>query len=632
MSIEKIKPSFHFEAERIEQLKQIAPEAFADGKIIWENLQEALGDFVDDENANSEHFGLFWPGKREARKIASTSSLGTLIPCAGEGLDEVNTKNVFIEGDNLEVLKLLQKSYSNRIKLIYIDPPYNTGSDFIYDDNFTENIDEYMRRTGQLDEDAQPISTNTKADGRFHSKWLSMMYPRLRLARNLLSNDGFIFISIDENEICNLKLLMNEVFGEENFISCIANVNNPKGRSDDKYIATAHEYLLVYKKDNGDLLGFDPEEKVTKRYNKTEDNALYREIDLRKTGDNDRREDRPNLFYYFYYSEDKSEFFPSKTKLDLPTHIEITPTRKDGSDGNWRWGFDTVVLNIEKLAPNFMGVRKKWTVVEKDFLTEDKTVKPTTAWTFKEVNSERGSEQFIELGFDKELFPKPKPLGLLSKILKISINKYEDNFVLDFFAGSGSFANAVIEFNKENNCDIKHISVQLPYKIQENEYAYKKGYRVISEITKERLIKASNKYKPKDFGFKVFKFYYSNYKPWKNYTGTDVKELEKLFEKNTSPLVEDWKPENLLSEILIIEGFPLHSSKNILTRYSDNKIIEVISDFCEHKLIICLDDKIDDNTIKTLELSDNDIFICLDNAISDKDKVTLQDKGLIKTI
>lgn len=632
MSIEKIKPSFHFEAERIEQLKQIAPEAFADGKIIWENLQEALGDFVDDENANSEHFGLFWPGKREARKIASSPSLGTLIPCAGEGLDEDKTKNIFIEGDNLEVLKLLQKSYSNRVKLIYIDPPYNTGNDFIYDDNFTESIDEYLKNSGQLDEDAKPISANTKADGRFHSKWLSMMYPRLRLARNILENEGFIFVSIDENEISNLKILMNEVFGEENFISCIANINNPKGRSDDKYIATAHEYLLIYKKDNGLLFGFDPEEKVTKRYNKSEDNAPYREIDLRKTGDKDRREDRPKMFYYFYYNEQTKDFYVSQNNEILDNYIQIFPTRADGSDGRWRWGFDTALANINKLVPNYMSVRKKWTVVEKDFLTDDKSVKPTSAWTFKDVNSERGSEQFVELGFDKEIFNNPKPLGLLKRILKICINKYEDNIVLDFFAGSGSFANAVMEFNKENDCNINHISIQLPYLIQENEYAYKKGYRIISEITKERLIKASIKNKAIDSGFKVYKLYYSNYKPWKNYIGTDIKELENLFENNTSPLVDDWTPENLLSEILLIEGFPLDSKTEVIDAYKQNKVMQVISDFCEHKLLICLDDSIDDNTIKSLELTEKDIFICLDNAISDKDKVTLQDKGLIKTI
>jgi adenine-specific DNA-methyltransferase len=425
---------------------------------------------------------------------------------------------------------------------------------------------------------------------------------------------------------------MNEVFGEENFISCIANINNPKGRSDDKYIATSHEYLLIYKKDNGLLLGFDPEEKVTKRYNKSEDNVQYREIDLRKTGDKDRREDRPKMFYYFYYNEETKDFFVSQDDNVKDGYVKIYPTRADGSDGRWRWGFDTAFANISKLVPNYMSVRKKWTVVEKDFLTEDKSVKPTSSWTFKDVNSERGSEQFVELGFDKEIFNNPKPLGLLKRILKICINKYENNIVLDFFAGSGSFANAVMEYNKENDCDIKHISIQLPYLIQENEYAYKKGYRIISEITKERLIKASEKNNTKDSGFKVFKLYFSNYKPWKNYIGTDIKELEDLFKSNNSPLVDDWKAENLLSEIQLIEGFPLDSKIENIESYKKNEIKEVSSDFCEHKLLVCLDTNIDDETIKLLQLSDNDIFICLDTAISDKDKVTLQDKGLIKTI
>ncbi len=632
MSINKIRPNFHFEAERIEQLKQIAPEAFADGKINWDTLKEALGDFLEDENDSAEHFGLFWPGKKEARKVASIPSLGTLIPCPGEGINEDNTKNIFIEGENLEVLKLLQKSYANQIKLIYIDPPYNTGNDFVYDDNFTESIDEYLRRTGQLDEEAKPISANTKADGRFHSKWLSMMYPRLRLARNILENEGFIFVSIDENEISNLRLLMNEVFGEENFISCIANINNPKGRSDDKYVATAHEYLLIYKKDNGLLFGFEPEDKVTRRYNKEENNSSYREIDLRKTGDKDRREDRPKMFYFFYFNQETNHFFVSQNDEKLEGNIQIFPSRADGSDGRWRWGFDTALANINSLLPNYMSVRKKWTVIEKDFLTEDKSVKPTSAWTFKDVNSERGSEQFVELGFDKEIFNNPKPLGLLKRILKICINNYEDNIVLDFFAGSGSFANAVMEYNKENNCDINHISIQLPHLIQDSEYAYKKGYRIISEITKERLIKASQKNNVNNTGFKVYKLYHSNFKPWKNYTGVDIKELETLFENSNTPLVDNWQPQNLLNEIILIEGFPLDSKITVIETYTTNTVREVVSDFCEHKLLVCLDAKVNDDTIKSLSLSEEDIFICLDTAITDKDKVTLQDKGLIKTI
>jgi len=215
MPIEKLRPSFSFDEEKIKQLKEIAPEAFADNQVNWEVLKEALGEYLEEDEQDIEHFGLFWPGKREARRMASIPSKGTLVPCPGEGIDEENTRNIFIEGENLEVLKILQKSYADRIKMIYIDPPYNTGNDFVYDDDFTEPIEEYRRRTGQIDEEGKPLTTNKKADGRFHSKWLSMMYPRLRLAKNLLSDDGVIFVSIDDNEVHNLRMIMNEVFGEK---------------------------------------------------------------------------------------------------------------------------------------------------------------------------------------------------------------------------------------------------------------------------------------------------------------------------------------------------------------------------------------------------------------------------------
>lgn len=632
MAIEKLRPVTELDEQRIKQLKQIIPEAFADQRINWETLKEALGNFTEEENADAEHFGLFWPGKRDARKLAGTPSRGTLVPVPGEGLNEDITRNIFIEGENLEVLKLLQKSYAGRIKLIYIDPPYNTGNDFVYDDNFTETIEEYLKRTGQIDEEGRKLITNTKADGRFHSKWLSMMFPRLRLARNLLSDDGFIFISIDENEVANLKQLMNEIFGEENFISSVSNINNPKGRSDDKYVATAHEYLLIYKKDNGILSGFDPEEKVIRRYNKINGDKRYREIDLRKTGEGDRKEDRPNMFYFFYYDEKTKAFFPSYDEIKDKKYIKITPTRQDGSLGRWRWGFDTAKNNIERIYPKFMEVRKKWTVVEMDYLTDDEVVKPTSAWTFKDVNSERGTEQFIELGFDKEIFPKPKPLGLIKRVLKISTKPLEENIVLDFFAGSGSLAHAVMEFNKEVDGNIRHISVQLPEIISEEDYAYRKGYRNIAQISKDRIRKAAKKIMPPQPGFKSFVLRKSNYKLWQNIEGADVKKLELAFEKFESPLIDNWKEDDLLTEVVLIEGFPLDCTIKKEEVYRKNKVLAVTSDFHEHRLLICLDKKVSAETIKALQLNDDDIFICLDNAITDEQKITLSDKGLIKTI
>jgi adenine-specific DNA-methyltransferase len=247
MSYERLKPTFTLDADKIEQLRQIVPEAFADGKINWETLKHALGDQLEDEGADAEHFGLFWPGKREARRMAAISSKGTLVPVPGEGIDEETTRNIFIEGENLEVLKLLQKSYAGRIKMIYIDPPYNTGNDFVYEDDFRDPLEEYLRRTGQVDEEGKPLTTNTRADGRFHSKWLNMMFPRLKIARSLLRDEGVMFVSIDDNEVHNLRQILNEVFGEENFVVQIA-WQSRQSVQNDTDISVNHEYIVCYAK------------------------------------------------------------------------------------------------------------------------------------------------------------------------------------------------------------------------------------------------------------------------------------------------------------------------------------------------------------------------------------------------
>jgi len=293
MSYEKLRPTFTFDAERIEQLKAITPEAFADGAINWEALRAALGDHVEEESADAEHFGLFWPGKRAARQRGSEPSLGTLIPVPNAGVDEDSTSNVFIEADNLDALKVLQKAYGGRVKMIYIDPPYNTGSDFIYRDDFRENERDYLFRTGQISERGQYLTTNTKSDGRYHSSWLSMMYPRLRLARNLLSDEGVIFASIDDNEVQSLRTLMSEIFGEENFITQITIQSNPRGRQSERFVASVHEYLLVFARDIDKcrLKGSALSQDQLKEF-KHEDNAgrKYRLLGLRQRGSASRRE------------------------------------------------------------------------------------------------------------------------------------------------------------------------------------------------------------------------------------------------------------------------------------------------------------------------------------------------------
>ncbi|MCM1231336.1 MAG: site-specific DNA-methyltransferase [Ruminococcus flavefaciens] len=362
--------------------------------------------------------------------------------------------NMIIHGDNLSALKSLLPQYEGRIKCIYIDPPYNTGNEnWVYNDNVNDpHIKKWL---------GEVVGTEG-VDLSRHDKWLCMMYPRLKLLYRLLDDDGVIFISIDDNEQSNLKLICDEIFGIKNRLGTISNTNNPKGRSDDKFIATAHEYILVYAK-NSELtkwFGFEPTEEIIVRYNKLDENGKkYREIDLRKTGENDLREDRPNLFYYFYYNEKTGDFFPSSEDKTLDDYIKIFPLRADGKEGNWRWGIDTARNNISELMPKFMPTRKIWGVMQKDYLENRDLVKPTSSWTFKDVNSERGSESFLNLGFVKKDFPKPKPVGTIERCLKLSTDK--DAIILDSFAGSGTTAHAVLNMNKADSGNRKFILIEM---------------------------------------------------------------------------------------------------------------------------------------------------------------------------
>lgn len=609
MPIEKVRPAFHFEAERIEQLKQIVPEAFADGKINWESLQEALGEFLEEAEPGSEHFGLFWPGKKTARKIASIPSEGTLIPCPGEGIDEENTSNIFIEGENLEVLKLLQKSYANRIKMIYIDPPYNTGNDFIYDDNFTESIDEYLRRTGQMDEESKPLSANKKSDGRFHSKWLSMMYPRLRLARNLLKDEGLIFISIDDNEVHNLIQLCNEVFGEENQVAHFIWRRRKTQANLSKFIAPVHDYILCFCKNKNNLV-----------FNRIPFSKEYIESSF-SNPDND-----PRGVYQTGPLARPENSSNKRYELTMPNGRKIK--------AKWSCSqqtFDQYVKENRLVIPRGGEGMPRIKI----FLNELSGLLPNT-WLDNIATNEEGSKEIEEYFGSNAYFTAPKPTGLIRHLLNLGIS--DNEIILDFFGGSGTTGDSVYRYNYEfPNANISYLLVQLDEPLSETSEAYKKKYRKISEITLERL-KASSKRIKKlsknriDFGFRYFQLQRSNFKASKNYAGSNIKELELQFENDVSPLANGWSTQNLVTEIMLIEGFPLDSKAAIQSQSKKNEVTEITSNFCEHKLLVCLDKKVYADTIKSLQLNDEDIFICLDSAITDQDKVTLQDKGLIKTI
>ena len=397
------------------------------------------------------------------------------------------------------------------------------------------------------------------------------------------------------------RSMCNEVFNERNFVGIIANINNPKGRSDDKYLATAHEYIVVYAKSINSLkwYGFEPTEEIIKRYNKIDERGKkYREIDLRKTGENDLREDRPNLFYYFYFKEETNEFYPSRDECCPTGYIQIKPQREDNREGNWRWGLDTALNQIADLTPKYMPNRKVWGVMQKDYLDNRELVKPTSAWTFKDVNSERGSEEFIDLGFDKRIFPKPKPLGTLMRCIQLGSG--DGDIILDFFSGSATTAHATFLKNFEDSKMRHFILVQLPEKCNEDSEAYVEGYKNICEIGKERIRRAGKKIKEEagilgqdlDIGFRVLKLDSTNMKDV--YYSAD-EYSQGMLARLESNIKEDRTDLDLLFGCLLEWGLPLslpHVSEEI-----DGVQVHTIND---GDLIACFAQNISEAVVKEI--------------------------------
>ena len=609
--------------ENYKKLAELFPNAVTEtidpttGEVVRAVDKDVLMQEINTKvvEGNEERYQFTWPDKKKSVLLANAPINKTLRPCREESVDFDHTENLYIEGDNLEVLKLLQETYLGKIKMIYIDPPYNTGNDFVYEDDFAQSTEEYLDNSGQFDEEGNRLVENTENNGRFHTDWLNMLYPRICLARDLLSDDGVILVSIDNHEVINISKMLDEVFGTINCMGIIANTNNPKGRSDDKYIATAHEYILVYSKDISEVgwHGFEPTEKIIKRYNKVDSlGKKYREIDLRKTGENDLREDRPNLFYYFYYSEATGDFYPDRVDQVMNGYIQIKPQREDGKDGNWRWGLDTAKKQINDLVPKFMPSRKVWGVMQKDYLERRALVKPTSSWSFKDVNSERGTEEFIGLGFDKRIFPKPKPLGTITRCLKLAT--VEECVVLDFFSGSATTAHAVMQLNAEDGGKRKFIMVQLPEKTDEKSEAYKAGYKNICEIGKERIRRAARKIAEEnpeakfDGGFRVLKCDNSNMKDV-YYQSSEYE--PSLFSSLEDNIKEDRTPEDLLFQVMLDLGVLL-SGKIEETTIAGKKVFNVEDNY----LIACFDDDVTDEVITEIAKQQPYYFVMRDSSMA----------------
>ena len=491
-----------------------------------------------------ERYHLDWPGKREALLTANAPIAKTLRPARDESVDFDTTKNLFIEGDNLDALKLLQEAYLGKVKMIYIDPPYNTGNDFIYEDDFSESVESHKSRT-QCDNEGNRLVQNTPTNGRFHSDWLSMMYSRLRLARSLLSDDGLMFISIDDNEQENLRKLGDEVFGEANFVGTITRATGtPTGGGFDG-LTNMVDYIQVYRRSNvATLNGLEFGEEDSTIYNQSDERGKYLTRSLRRTGGEDRREDRPTMFY----------------GVKSPEDTLIFPIGPSGYESRWICGEERYMEMVSEGLIEWRkvdrGAGPEWHPYQKFYL-DGREKRPSNLWTEVDGNK-KGTRELREIFDSEKVFDAPKPVGLLQRI--IQIGAYKDSLILDFFAGSCSTAHAVIAQNCADGGSRKFIMIQIPQESPDGSVALKSGYKTIAEISKERIRRAGQKIaaehadKPLDTGFRVLKIDASNmadvfYSP-------DATTQDDLL-SSIDNIKPDRTPEDLLFQVMLDWGVDL---------------------------------------------------------------------------
>jgi adenine-specific DNA-methyltransferase len=586
------------EQEKLNALRQILPEAFSEGKIDWEKLKATLGENI---NFSNERYVLNWAGKSEAFKVLQTPTTKTLVPAKDESVNFDETENIFIEGENLEVMKVLQKSYFGKVKMIYIDPPYNTGNDsFIYPDKFSESKVDYEKRVGDKDEDGYMtkdgmFKKNSKENGQYHSNWLNMMMPRLYLAKNLLRQDGVIFVSIDDNEVHNLRLLMNEIFGEENFVSTFpwkkrtAKSDVPFGVSQD------YEWILAFTK--GEFgAGISVERKYYESEDFPDDRWRLSDITTQRS-----EEERPNCAFTMVDPKTNKKYFHNPKRV---WGVSKDTFHSYYDKGKIVFPDDYDFLNISIPAYRVFESEDKAKALKK--YGSENAKKAVSTFLPKEVGmSEDGNKEIVEL-FGQKLFSFPKPASLIKHFLNTHTD--DDFIVLDFFAGSGTTAHAVMDLNKEDGGKRKYICIQLPELCEEKSEANKAGYKTIAEISKERIRRAGKKIKKEiqteitnlelritklqgefptdetvaeiqnlkskisnlqsqDLGFKVLKLEDSNFKQWQQIEGKDAKatraelaealqEQMKLF---VDPVSETATIENMVYELLLKSGKDLNS-------------------------------------------------------------------------
>ncbi|MCR5336336.1 MAG: site-specific DNA-methyltransferase [Synergistes sp.] len=583
-------------AQNIEKICELFPNCITETKdengklkkaINFELLKQMLsGDVVEGDEA----YEFTWVGKKAAIVEANKPIRKTLRPCPEESVDWEKTKNLYIEGDNLEVLKLLQESYLGKVKMIYIDPPYNTGNDFIYRDDFAVSSEDYTEQTGRVDDEGNRLFKNTDSNGRFHSDWCSMIYSRLMLARNLLTDDGVIFISIDDNEVENLKKVCGEIFGDSNFVA-IVNWKGRGGRQDSKYYAAVHEYILVYAKL---ISNFQAGEEIISgaiypKYDEVK-KRFYKTQLLRKWGANSRREDRPNLFYAIK-APDGTDVYPM-----LPRSANSAQNLENF--GCWRHSASTMKKNIEEGKVEFVKQNDgSWIAYEKIFapLEGEEATKKYTTW----IDETNDGTSIVKGLFGEAVFDYPKSPSLLCKFIKMA-NVEGNDITLDFFSGSSTTAHAVMQLNAEDSGHRKFIMVQLPELCEENSKAYNAGYKNICEIGKERIRRASAKIKEEnplttqdlDIGFRVFKLDDSNMNDVYYSAGEYNQSMLSMLESNVK---EDRTDLDLLFGCLLEWGLPLSMP------YKSEKIEGcTVHTYNDGDLIACFDENIPDTVIKEI--------------------------------
>ncbi|HEU0073454.1 MAG TPA: site-specific DNA-methyltransferase, partial [Dehalococcoidia bacterium] len=595
------------------------------GKLDFERLKLALGEAVD---VGKERYGMNWPGKADCFKAIQAPSVGTLRPCLEESVNFDTTENLIIEGDNLEVLKPLQKSYLGKVKMIYIDPPYNTGNDFIYPDDYAESLQTYLAYTGQVDVEGRKFGTNADTDGRFHSKWLNMMYPRLYLARNLLQEDGVVFVSCDDNEVDNLRKLCNEVFGEENFIATVIwqKVFSPKNTA--MHFSEDHDYIVVYARHAG---VWRPE--LLPRTEEME--ARY------ENPDNDPRGPwtSGDLSARNYYSE-------GLYAITCPSgrFIEGPP-----AGSYWRVSKEKFV-ELDRDGRIWWGKDGSGTPRLKRFLSEVKQGRvPQTFWPYGEVGHTQDAKKellkFVAFEHTDNVLDTVKPTDLIRRMLHIATRSADGNLVLDFFAGSGSTGHAVVAQNREDGGNRRFVLVQLPEPLPRPEARL----RTIADICKERVrrvIKELNGKdegeldlgggKKQDRGFRVFKLAESNFKPWDAEGPKDAEALESQLELHVDHIREDRTADDLLYEILLKSGFPLTTAVETLTlpltpALSQGERGKIVYSVAGGALFVCLERELTLELIRAMAEKKPERVVCLDEGFAGNDQLKANAVQIFKT-